>query len=87
MRTFLDAKAMAKSLRTSLGHKQIALSHSECLEIVAAQFAVENWNILSAKIDASSSAADDQAAIAVGAVQLQTAIPTLRFTRKSPDPE
>lgn len=79
MRTFLDAKAMAKSLRASLGHKQIALSHSECLEIVAAQFAVENWNILSAKIDASSSAADDQAAIAVGAPQLQTAIPILRI--------
>jgi uncharacterized glyoxalase superfamily protein PhnB len=79
MRTFLDAKAMAKSLRTSLSQKQIALSHSECLEIVAAQFAVENWNILAAKIDAGSSAADEQVTTAVGAVQLQRAIPILRI--------
>ena len=39
MRTFLDAKAMAKSLRTSLSQKQITLSNSDCLETVAAPFA------------------------------------------------
>jgi len=57
MRTFHDAKAMAKSLRTALGDKQINLTHSECLEIVAAQFTCENWNVLSARIDAAAKAA------------------------------
>lgn len=54
MRTARDAKAMAKSLRESLARNDIALSHSECLEIVARQFGVDNWNILSAKINADA---------------------------------
>ena len=58
MRTFLDAKAMAKSLRSALGEKQVSLTHSESLEIVAAQFGLDNWNVLSAKIDAAQPAAD-----------------------------
>ena len=33
-----------------------ALSHSDCLELVARQFGVANWNILSARIDAVTSA-------------------------------
>lgn len=51
MRTFRDAKAMARSLRSSLQEREISLSHSECLEIVAAQFGLENWNVLSAAIE------------------------------------
>ena len=51
MRTASDAKAMAKALRTSLADKQVDLSHSECLELVAKQFGFDNWNILAAKID------------------------------------
>lgn len=47
MRTFRDAKAMAKSLRASLADRKIELGHSECLEIVAAQFGQQDWNILS----------------------------------------
>lgn len=50
MRDFRDAKAMAKSLRTALAARQIALSHGECLDLVAAQFGVDDWNTLSAKI-------------------------------------
>lgn len=50
MRTYRDAKAMAKSLRTSLNDKGIDLSHGECLEIVSVQFGEKNWNILSDKI-------------------------------------
>jgi hypothetical protein len=50
MRTFRDAKAMARSLRTYLARRQISLSHSECLEIVATQLGAENWNTLAAKI-------------------------------------
>ncbi len=52
MRTYRDAKAMARSLRTTLAAKQIELSHSECLELVANQFGFSDWNVLSAKIDA-----------------------------------
>jgi hypothetical protein len=42
MRTFVDAKAMAKSLRSALGEKQVSLTHSESLEFVAAQFGLDN---------------------------------------------
>jgi hypothetical protein len=51
MRTFHDAKAMAKSLRERLAEKKVALSHSECLELVAAEFGFDNWNVLAARID------------------------------------
>ncbi|HEY1708796.1 MAG TPA: glyoxalase superfamily protein [Rhizomicrobium sp.] len=51
MRTFLDAKAMAKSLREQLAARKFALSHSECLELVARQFGFDNWNVLAAKTD------------------------------------
>ena len=73
MRTFLDAKAMAKSLRTALGAKQVPLTHSECLEIVAGQFGLDNWNILAARIDAAGASG------APAAQQLKVAIPILRI--------
>lgn len=57
MRTFTDAKAMARALRSALDGKHIALSHSECLEIVAQQLGAENWNVLAAKIEAAAVAA------------------------------
>src|SRR5262245_26286722 len=75
MRTFLDAKAMAKSLREGLGQRQIDLSHSECLELVARQFSIDSWNVLAAKIAAdggSSSAAES-------GVRFADAIPILRI--------
>ncbi len=50
MRTYLEAKAMAKSLRTALAAKDITLSHSECLELVSKQIGFDEWNMLSAKI-------------------------------------
>ena len=50
MRTYLEAKAMAKSLRTALAAKGIELSHSECLELVSKQIGFDEWNMLSAKI-------------------------------------
>lgn len=79
MRTFRDAKAMAKSLRASLGEKQIALSHSECLELVAQQFALDNWNVLSAKIDAPPEPEAEAAPAPAGGFILKTAIPILRI--------
>lgn len=57
MHTFMDAKLMAKLLRQGLADRSIDLSHSECLELVARQFGVANWNILSARIEG----ADDRA--------------------------
>ena len=48
MRTYKDAKAMAKSLRDSLAARSVLLSHSACLEIVAKQFGFADWNTLSA---------------------------------------
>lgn len=73
MRTFRDAKAMAKSLRAALARRQIDLSHGECLDLVATQFDCESWNVLSAKIDA------DGTKPAAGAIAFQRAIPILRI--------
>jgi hypothetical protein len=54
MRTYKDAKAMAKALRDSLAARSVLLSHSECLEIVAKQSGFADWNTLSAKLDVKS---------------------------------
>jgi hypothetical protein len=50
MRTYLEAKAMAKSLRAALAAKNVSLSHSACLELVSKQLGFNEWNMLSAKI-------------------------------------
>lgn len=50
MRTFRDAKIMAKSLRAELtSRRQIDISHGECLDIVSRQFGHDNWNVMAAK--------------------------------------
>jgi uncharacterized glyoxalase superfamily protein PhnB len=74
MRTFTDAKAMARALRTALDEKQIALSHSECLEIVARQFDAENWNVLAAKIGTEAGAPTSG-----NGIRFAEAIPILRI--------
>lgn len=50
MRTYLQAKTMAKSLRAALAGKGIELSHAACLEIVARELGFAEWNMLAAKI-------------------------------------
>jgi hypothetical protein len=50
MPTHTDAKAMARTLRGALADRNVSLSHSECLEIVARQFGFADWNTLSAKL-------------------------------------
>lgn len=50
MRDFRDAKAMAQSLRRALSARNIPVSHSDSLELIAQSFGFDNWNILSAKI-------------------------------------
>lgn len=51
MHTFLDSKAMAKALRKALAERQIDVSHSDSLELVARQFGLDNWNMLAARIE------------------------------------
>lgn len=70
MRTYKDAKAMAKSLRDSLAASSVSLSHSSCLEIVAKQFGFVDWNTLSAKLavalDQGASPNDAENAVKLG---------------------
>jgi catechol 2,3-dioxygenase-like lactoylglutathione lyase family enzyme len=75
MRTYLQAKAMAKSLRELLAGKNVSLSHSECLEIVAQQFGFGNWNVLAAKIDLETAAREPRAE---PSISLNQVIPVLR---------
>lgn len=76
MRTFRDAKAMARSLRDALAAKNIDIPHSACLEIVAAQFAVDDWNVLSAKIE---EAAAEKTAVPGSGPDFKRTIPILRI--------
>lgn len=54
MHSFLDAKLMAKALRKAMAERHVALSHSDCLELVAQQFGVADWNTLAARIAAAT---------------------------------
>jgi catechol 2,3-dioxygenase-like lactoylglutathione lyase family enzyme len=76
MRTYLQAKAMAKSLRDDLAAKHISLSHGECLEIVAKQFGFADWNILASKINIETSTRESGR----GPVELEPPIPVLQIT-------
>ena len=62
MRTFLDAKAMAKAMREALAESKVEISHSRALEVVARQFGLQSWNVLSAKIDEAGSMATGEGA-------------------------
>jgi catechol 2,3-dioxygenase-like lactoylglutathione lyase family enzyme len=78
MRTIRDAKAMAKTLRAEmLERTQTELTHSQCLEIVARQFGVDNWNVLAALMDK-----DDQPFFRT-AFAPATTIPVLRIFSES----
>jgi len=80
MRTYLQAKAMAKSLRESLAAKNIALSHGECLEIVAQQLGFGNWNVLAAKIELESGARG--ARVDSSGIELHQLLPVLRVASR-----
>jgi hypothetical protein len=53
MRDFRDAKAMAHALRDALKSRAVETTHSDSLELIAKAFGYDNWNILSAKIEAA----------------------------------
>jgi hypothetical protein len=67
MRDFRDAKVMARALRDALNAKAIETTHSEALELIAKVFGYENWNILSAKIDATEPPPGDERSPSVAA--------------------
>lgn len=50
MYTYRDAKRMAKVLESSLREKNVDISHGESLNLIAKQFGLDDWNVLSAKI-------------------------------------
>jgi catechol 2,3-dioxygenase-like lactoylglutathione lyase family enzyme len=75
MRTFRDAKTMAKTLRAELlERKQVEIGHSEALEIVSRQFGHDNWNVMAAKTEQLSDINGDGSS---GAANLT--IPVLRI--------
>ena len=55
---------MAHTLRDALKAKAIETTHSECLELIAKAFGYDNWNILSAKLEAAQSRAPEGGALA-----------------------
>lgn len=80
MRTYRDAKLMAKALREALP-SQAALSHAQTLEIVARQFGYDDWNILAAKIGRAEkdNSEAELPAIPADGVSLAMGIPVLRI--------
>lgn len=75
MRTHHDAKAMAKAMRAALAEHEVTISHSEALEIVAKQFGLASWNVLSAKIDAEQGLAPS----AGNGIRFEQAVPIIRI--------
>lgn len=69
---------MAKALRDVMRRREVELTHSESLEIVAAQFGFDDWNILAAKIDAAA-ARTPQAGANADDVSFDSAVPVLRI--------
>jgi hypothetical protein len=63
MRDFRDAKVMARALRDALKAKTVEITHTEALELIAKAFGYDDWNILSAKIEAAEPATSDGVAI------------------------
>src|SRR5262249_32681313 len=51
MTTLDQAKTMAKRLRSSLATRDVDLSHSTALELIAAQLGYKDWNTAAAKLE------------------------------------
>lgn len=72
MRSYMNAKAMAKTIESALASRSIELPHSAALEIVAEQFGCKDWNTLAARIEAEKRTGK-------GPVVIQPAIPIMRI--------
>ena len=79
MRTFKDAKAMAKAMRETLAVKNVDIPHSEALEIVAKQFGLASWNILAAKIGDEAGGGEGGATGPGDAIAFEQAVPMVRI--------
>lgn len=55
MLDFPAPKTMAKALRGALAERDIALSHAQCLDLVARQFGLTDWNVLAARLERTGS--------------------------------
>lgn len=64
MRDYLDAKALALTLRQELAGKEIKFGHGECLEIVSRMLGKPDWNTLAADIQRRSLGRDSFSNIA-----------------------
>ena len=78
MRSFRDAKLTARTLREALASRQVELTHSETLDIVARQFGYADWNTASASFGEYRDGPGTTKADASG-VSLGTGIPILRI--------
>ncbi len=58
MRDFRDAKAMARRLREALAQKNISLTHTDSLELIARSFGLKDWQVLAALIAAGAGGPD-----------------------------
>lgn len=74
MRDHRDAKAMAKAMREALAERGLTIGHGEALEIVARQFGLGNWNILSAQIEREQAVSPP-----AGAIAFEQAVPIVRI--------
>ena len=75
MPTIDQAKAMAKRLRAALAARNIDVSHSATLELVAAELGHDNWIVAAAKLDS----APGPAPTVTDEIGFQRAIPVLRI--------
>jgi hypothetical protein len=79
MRDFRDAKAMARSLRNALKARAVETTNSESLELISKAFGYENWNVLSAQIEAAEVPATDQRSLPQVEAQRDPAPPTTLY--------
>ena len=73
MRDHRDAKAMAKAMREALAERDVTIPRTAALEIVARQFGLASWNVLSARIQA------EDAGPAPDGIAFQRAVPIVRI--------
>lgn len=75
MRDYRDAKLMARTLKTELAKNNLDVSHSQALELVARQLGFDQWNILSARIEAEEPAEE----LGTASTVLEPPIPIFRI--------
>jgi hypothetical protein len=78
MRDFRDAKAMAHTLRAALAARDIKITNSQSLELIAEAFGVADWNTLSAAIRAAAEPPN----LPPPRHRITEGVPGLRFSRE-----